>query len=120
MEIIAGKHIDVGDALKKYVNESFSNKIEKKYSEFIQKNEIILSKEPHADPYSVDIIITPKSKVGGEVLKANGTGDTAYKAFDEAIGKIETQLNKHKNKLTSHHHKHTSANKESYSFIGSR
>ncbi|MFV9876328.1 MAG: ribosome-associated translation inhibitor RaiA [Rickettsiales endosymbiont of Dermacentor nuttalli] len=115
--VITGKNIDVGDSLKSYIDEHFSQKIGKKYSDFVLTSAITLSKESHKheELYKIDIIITAKPKVGGEVLKGSSTGDTAYKAFDNAIVKVESQLHKHKNKVTSHHHKHS--NKESSSFI---
>lgn len=98
---ISGKHMDIGESLKNYVNERIEIGV-KKYLHDITQAKIIFSKNHHL--YHADIIIHD-AHVG--FLKAESESDDVYAAFDIAIIKIEKQLRKYKSKIKKHNHSKT-------------
>jgi ribosomal subunit interface protein len=98
---ISGKHMDIGNSLREYVNERIEIGIKKHLHDLTQAK-IIFSKNHHL--YHADIIIHD-SHVGH--LKAESESDDVYAAFDIAIVKIEKQLRKYKSKIKKNNHSKT-------------
>lgn len=96
---VKGKQIDVGDALRDYVNENLGTAV-KKYFPNPVDGQVIFSKNAHN--FVADIHI----HVGrGIVLQSHGEAGEAHPAFDEGLSKLSRQLNRYKQKLVDHHHK---------------
>lgn len=96
---VKGKQIDVGDALRDYVNENLGTAV-KKYFPNPVDGQVIFSKDAHK--FVADIHI----HVGrGIVLQSHGEAGEAHPAFDEGLAKLSRQLNRYKQKLVDHHHK---------------
>lgn len=95
---ISGKQIDVGSALQEYAEDRL-DKIVTKYFENAIDGDIVFSKERHL--FKVDIHVNEGTR-GGIVIKATGSADDGYAAFDAASDKIERQLRRYKRKIKSH------------------
>lgn len=104
---ITGKHINLGEALKEYINERLANSLKQKLSH-VTSVDIIFSK--HAKFFDINILI--HDTIAG-IIKGTSESNDVYSAFDEALIKIEKQLRKYKSKIISKHHK---APKDSKSF----
>ncbi len=98
---VSGKHMDIGESLKSYVNERIEVGV-KKYLHDITQAKIVFSKNHHL--YHAEIIIHD-AHVG--LLKAESESDDVYTAFDVAIIKIEKQLRKYKSRIKKHNHSRT-------------
>lgn len=98
---VSGKHMDIGESLKNYVNERIEVGV-KKYLHDITQAKIVFSKNHHL--YHADIIIHD-AHVG--FLKAESESDDVYTAFDVTIIKIEKQLRKYKSRIKKHNHSRT-------------
>ena len=95
--IVKGKHMDVGDALRTYIDETLKNGVKKYFPNTIEAV-VNLSKERHL--YIADISIHAGHNV---MIQASSEANEPYPAVDLAVKKIEARLNKHKNKLKDHH-----------------
>ncbi len=98
---VSGKHMDVGDSLKQYVNDRIDAGV-KKYLQHITNAKIVFSKNNYL--YHADIIIHD-NHIG--IAKAESESDDVYAAFDTAIIKIEKQLRKYKTKIKKKIHSET-------------
>lgn len=94
---LTGKQVDIGDRLRKHVEENVLGTVKKYFNSPISC-EVNFSKEG-GEEFAVEVIVHPAKNI---VLK--GTGDAAdpYSAFDNANAHIATRLRRHKNKLNSH------------------
>lgn len=94
---IKGKQIDVGDALRSYVNENLGSEV-KKYFPNVIDGQVVFSKDAHL--FTADIQL----HVGrGLVLQSHGEAGDAHPAFDASLQKLTRQLNRYKKKLVDHH-----------------
>ncbi|MBT4880810.1 MAG: ribosome-associated translation inhibitor RaiA [Alphaproteobacteria bacterium] len=96
---VAGKQIDIGDALKTHIEEALTGVISKYFNNTIEAN-VIISKEG----YLTGAIITTHMGKGLDV-RGHADGETPYVAFDKALEKLEHRLRKYKNRLRDHHKK---------------
>jgi len=94
---ITGRHIEVSDALKEYLNKKLEH-VRKYFDSIIDAN-IILSVEKYRHVAEVTINVNGMTLHGEEE-----TGDM-YSSIDKVFDKIEKQLKKHRDKLTTKHHK---------------
>ncbi len=92
--IINGKHLEITPSIKDYTE----GKI-KKFSRFlpnISESIVTLSVEKHR--HKVDVLL----KADGKVLQAVSITDEIYSSIDDVIEKIERQIKKYREKVTSH------------------
>ena len=93
---IAGKHMDVGESLQKYVHNRLDNGVKIELNDITQ-SQVIFSK--HSYLYHTEIVIHD-AHVG--LIRADGESEDAYSSFDIALVKMEKQLRKYKSKIKKH------------------
>lgn len=96
---VSGKGVDVGEALRKYVEERLSAGIPK-YLDRVTSVDVVLSREAHM--FRTDIVANTGTHAG-LVVKGRGDAGDAHASFDAAADKIEKQLRRYKRRLTDHH-----------------
>jgi len=94
---VAGKHVDVGEALRTRVSDEITNAIGK-YFDRGGDADVVVSREGHA--FRVDCAVTLAS---GQQLRSHGTGGDAHAAFGASLEKIETRIRRYKRRLKDHH-----------------
>jgi ribosomal subunit interface protein len=98
--IIQGQQLDIGDALRGYVEEKLVDTCERYFSHTVQGN---VHFAPEASGYRTDITL---SVGNGIILKAAGTSHAdPYPAFDQANTRLVSQLKRYKERLRDHHQK---------------
>jgi ribosomal subunit interface protein len=95
--IVQGQHLDVGDALRGYVQDKLADTSTKFFSHSIQGN-VHFAKE--AGGFRADITL---SVGNGIVLKASASEQDPYPAFDHANTRLTKQLKRYKDRLHDHH-----------------
>jgi ribosomal subunit interface protein len=96
---VSGKQIEIGDVLPEKVKARIESAIGKHFDGGAEAN-VVFSREGAF--YRADCNVHLDA---GAVLTAVGEADDAYRAFDDALGKIEKQARRYKRKLKSHHEK---------------
>ncbi len=98
MEIsVKGKHLDVGTALRGYVEDQLKNTVTKYFNRAVDAT-VILSRQGHM--FRVDISVQAGR---GMLMQGRGAADEAYAAFDGALGRIAKRLRRYKRRLCNHH-----------------
>lgn len=90
-----GDNIEITDAIRNLINKKFE-RIEKNYSHKLTSANVILSIENLTNIAEMTVFTPGKEIVG------RGKADDMYKAIDQMLDKVHTQLMKYKNKLTNH------------------
>jgi len=94
---VKGKQLDVGDAMRTYVQEQLSAVTEKYFSNPIDAT-VLFVQEAHL--YRSDISV----RIGrGILLQASAEATDIYPAFDAAADKIGKRLRRYKRRLRDHH-----------------
>lgn len=96
---VSGKGMDVGEALRSYVEDKVKDTVER-YLDRVSDVKVIFTKDGHRIPSEIVFNTGTHSKV---VIKGNSEAEDAHTSFDMCIHKIETQLKKYKSKLNDHH-----------------
>ena len=91
---VTGRHLDVTEALKSYVESKF-NKLERHF-DHVTDVHVILSVEKVNQKAEATV------QVSGAKLFAEDHQQDMYAAIDGLIDKLDRQIKKHKEKLTSH------------------
>lgn len=97
--LIQGKHLDIGDAFRGYIEDKLTETCTKYFNHSIQ-GDVHLIKDSHHHLYRSDITVAVGN---GIVLKATAEEHEPYPAFDKATSKLANQLKKYKNRLRDHH-----------------
>lgn len=92
---VVGRHMDVTDALRNYVNDKFS-KIDR-HIDSITSVKVTLSPEPKSHKAESNIRLA-----GGELF-ASAEAHDMYAAIDLLIDKMDGQVRKHKGKIVNRH-----------------
>ncbi|MDB5478701.1 MAG: raiA [Alphaproteobacteria bacterium] len=95
--IIQGQQVDVGDALRNYVQEKITDTCQRYFTHTIQSN---VHFAPEANGFRTDITL---SVGNGIMLKASGSNHDPYPAFDQASSRLVKQLKRYKDRLRDHH-----------------
>lgn len=95
--IVEGQQIDVGDALRGYIEEKLVDTCGKYFNHTIQGS---VSLSPEANSFRSDITL---SVGNGILMKASAVNHDPYPAFDQAHHRLITQLKKYKDRLRNHH-----------------
>jgi ribosomal subunit interface protein len=93
---VSGKHVAVGEALRKRVTDEILTSIGK-YFERGGDADVVVSRDGHS--FRVDCAVALAS---GQQLQSHGLGADAHGAFDAAMAKIETRIRRYKRRLKSH------------------
>lgn len=94
---VAGKNVEVGEALTTRIQEGLSASI-LKYFERGGTAEVTLSKQGHL--FRADCWLRLAS---GQTLVSQGTGGDAHAAFDDMLNHIEVRIRRYKRRLKNHH-----------------
>jgi len=92
---ISGQHVDITQALSDYV----SGKLEKleRHYDHVTNAHVVLSVEKQRQKAEATI------HVAGNKLFANAEHEDMYAAIDALVDKLDSQIRKHKEKVTDHH-----------------
>jgi ribosomal subunit interface protein len=91
---VSGHQVDTGDALRTHVEERLQGLADKYFSRSISAH-VTFGQGPHA-MFTCDIIA---HVMHGVILKGHGQGQEAHPAFEQAAGRIETQLRRYMRRL---------------------
>ncbi len=94
---VSGRHMDVGDSLRSYVDEKAGN-LEKFYDR-VQSVEVVFEQE--AGRLRCELIATADHHA---TFVAKEALDDAYASFDAAVKDVERQLTRHKEKHRNRKH----------------
>ncbi len=94
---INGKHIEVGEALSKHVEDRLLGSVDK-YAERPTDATITFSKDRHEFLCDVSMHLST-----GMIAQAKGRHSEVYEAFERATDHLETQLRRYKRRLKDHH-----------------
>ncbi len=94
---VAGRQLDVGEALKTRISEELARTIEKY---FARSGEATVTVTREGVGFEVDCSLHLPS---GMLLQAAGRGGDAHGAFEDALAKIETRVRRYKRRLKNHH-----------------
>ena len=92
---ISGHHVDVSDALRSYVNEKLA-RLERHFDN-VSNVHVVLSSENKTKKAEASV------NLAGGQLFADAKNEDMYAAIDALADKLDRQIIKHKEKLTSHH-----------------
>lgn len=96
---VKGKQLDVGDALRTYVDESLSRILDKYFGDAIEVT-VTMSRDAHLYRAVVS------AHVGrGIQLEAQGEANEPYPAFDAAADRLSKRLRRYKRRLRDHNNK---------------
>ncbi len=94
---VKGQQLDVGDALRTYIDDSLSTILDKYFGDALDVD-VTLSRQGHR--YRAVVA----AHVGrGINLEAQGEADEPYPAFDTAAERLSTRLRRHKRRLRARH-----------------
>jgi ribosomal subunit interface protein len=93
---VAGKHVDVGEALRGRIADDLTLGIGR-YFERGGDAEVVVTRDGHS--FRVDCTVTLAS---GQPLQSHGLAADAHAAFGVALAKIETRIRRYKRRLKSH------------------
>lgn len=91
---MTGQNIDLTDAMQEYVSTKFQ-KLER-FFEHINNTHVVLKVE------KIQQIAEATLHVNGGEIHASSENEDMYAAIDGLVDKLARQLNKHKEKLSSH------------------
>ncbi|MEW6586583.1 MAG: ribosome-associated translation inhibitor RaiA [Nitrospirota bacterium] len=92
--IVTGRHLDVTDALKTYVEKKI--KRFDRYIANISEANVTLTVEKYR--HKAEVLL----KANGVMIQAEGITGDVYSSIDEVSEKLERQIKKYKEKLVSH------------------
>lgn len=92
---VTGHHVDITPALRDYV----SSKLERleRHFDHVTNVHVILTVEKQRQKAEATINIT------GNQLFADSEDEDMYAAIDALVDKLDTQIRRHKDKVTDHH-----------------
>ncbi len=99
MEVsINGHNVDVGDALRSHSEAQLRTVVGKYFERAVDASVIVSRESSHG--FHVEISVHPFRAM---IVRASGSGDEAYGAFDVALERIAKQLRRYKRRLKDHH-----------------
>jgi len=93
---IKGKQMDVGDALRTYVDENLGLTVSKYFDRALDAN-VVFSREAHN--FRADLSVHAGR---GVTMQGRADAADAHAAFDSALGRIAKQLRRYKRRLQDH------------------
>ena len=91
---LTGHHVDLTDSLRDYVNEKFKRLA--RHFDHVNNVHVILSVEKHSKKAEATFHVNHNS------IFAESSHDDMYAAIDSLVDKLDRQVLKHKEKITSH------------------
>lgn len=96
---LTGKQVDIGDRLKKHVEEALDATVTKYFNAPLG---CIVAFSKEGEDFSAEVTVHPAKNM---VLKGSGLAGDPYSAFDNANEHIATRLRRNKNKINNHRSK---------------
>ncbi len=96
---VTGKHINVGAALKEYIEVELDNIVTKYFEQAISAT-VVITKEKHL---FVTGIVVNEGTANHIWIKASAKDDDPHASFDLAAARVGKQLRKYKDKIKDHH-----------------
>ncbi len=90
---VSGKHIDVGDALRGHVSATLAATVERHFGSAIEAK-VSFARERHLFRTDISVHVAR-----GLLVQSHGEASDAYAAFDGAIERLETRLQRYKGRL---------------------
>jgi len=104
---IAGKHIEIGEALPERVRSKLSAAVEK-YFDRAAEAHVTFGKERTGFKAECTVHLS-----SGAVMQAHGTGPKAGLAFDAALEHLSKQIRRYMRRLKNHHERPAQRRSES-------
>ena len=95
---VAGRHIDVGEALRSRIETELSSGVSKYFNR--ATDAIVTVGKNGGTGVEVDCTVNLPS---GMSLQSKGHGGDAHAAFNEALTKLEKRVRRYKSRLRNHH-----------------
>ncbi len=92
---ISGQHLDITDALRAHVNEKMEKII--RHFDHVTHAQVVLHVEKDQNIAEANI------HTKGASIHSTGSAGNMYAAIDAMTSKLDRQVLKHKDKMTSHH-----------------
>jgi len=99
---VAGRHMDVGEALRTRITDELSAGVAKYFN---RATDAMVTVEKSGPGFDVDCVVRLAS---GITLEVGGKGADAHVAFNDALGKMEKRIRRYKSRLRDHHNNHKS------------
>jgi ribosomal subunit interface protein len=96
---IAGKQIEIGEALPQHVRQRLSATVGKYFDRHAEAS-VTFMKERVG--YRADCSVHLSS---GAFMQARGTGPDTQRAFDSALDHLQTRVRRYMRRLKNHHHR---------------
>ncbi len=100
--IISGKHLNIGESLKKHVEVEMKNRIARYFQEAVHSH-VTISKHGHF--FHTDVTVNEGTGTG-ILIRGEAEDTDAYHSVDVAVAKVEKQLRRYKDKLHDIHKRH--------------
>jgi ribosomal subunit interface protein len=99
---VAGRQIDVGEALRSRIEGELAAGVRKYFPHFTEERggEASVTVARGATGFEVDCTVHLPSGIN---LHAEGAGGDAHSAFDDALQKLEKRVRRYKRRLKNHH-----------------
>jgi ribosomal subunit interface protein len=94
---VSGKHIDVGDSLRGHVAETLGQSVDRFFGGAIE-GKVTFARERHL--FRADIVV---HVARGVTAVSHGEAADPYAAFDAAVSRLDTRLQRYKGRLTDRH-----------------
>ena len=91
---LTGHHVELTDSLRNYVNEKFKRLA--RHFDHVNNVHVILSVEKHSKKAEASFHLSNND------IFAESNNDDMYAAIDSLVDKLDRQVLKHKEKITSH------------------
>lgn len=98
---ITGKQLDIGDALRAYIETELGNTVSKYFPRALGCS-VTICRESHLFRADASVHLIRSVNVQGRA-----TAETAYAAFDAALERIAKQMRRYKRRLNDHHGRRT-------------
>jgi len=92
---ISGHQIDLTDSMKNYINEKMQ-RIERHFDDLNSIDVVLHAKKIH---HTAEATVNAK----GFIIHAQADSDNMYASIDSLTDKLDSQVRKHKEKITNHH-----------------
>ncbi|MGE0178253.1 MAG: ribosome-associated translation inhibitor RaiA [Sphingomonas sp.] len=96
---VSGHQIETGAALRSEVDARLGAIADKYFSRAISA-QVTFGKGPYDHSFVCDIVAHIPQNM---VLKSSGSAGDAHAAFEQAVGRVETQLRRYKNRIKDRH-----------------
>jgi ribosomal subunit interface protein len=94
---VAGKQIEIGEALPQHVRETLPAAVEKHFDRDAEANVTFIKERTG---FRADCNVHLSS---GASMQAHGTGQSARQAFDMALDRLEKRVRRYTRRLKNHH-----------------